>query len=71
MSREDLETLATETISPDLYYDLCDTIDSVTDEELYKLIACDGKGNLKLKKLFKTKELAIQQRKSWEKNYGS
>lgn len=46
-------------------------IDSVTDEELYKLIACDGKGNLKLKKLFKTKELAIQQRKSWEKNYGS
>lgn len=46
-------------------------IDSDTDEELYKLIACDGKGNLKLKKLFKTKELAIQQRKSWEKNYGS
>ncbi len=71
MSREDLETLAKQTVSPDLYYDLCDTIDSVTDEELYKLIACDGKGNLKLKKLFKTKELAIQQRKSWEKNYGS
>lgn len=46
-------------------------IDSDTDEDLYKLIACDGKGNLKLKKLFKTKELAIQQRKSWEKNYGS
>ena len=46
-------------------------IDSDTDEELYKLIACDGKGNLKLKKLFKTKELAIQQRKSWENNYGS
>jgi len=42
MSREDLETLAKETISPDLYYDLCDTIDSVTDDELYKLIACNG-----------------------------
>lgn len=71
MSREELELDALTTVSADLYYDLADNIDSVTDEELYKLIACDGKGNLKLKKLFKTKELAIQQRKSWEKNYGS
>lgn len=42
MNRSELETLAKQTVSPDLYYDLCDTIDSVTDEELCGLIACNG-----------------------------
>lgn len=40
--RETLEQQVLETVSPDLYYDLADTIDSVTDEELYKIIECNG-----------------------------
>lgn len=42
MNRSELETLTKKTISADMYYDLCDTIDSVTDEELIKIIACNG-----------------------------
>jgi hypothetical protein len=42
MNREELEQKALMTVSPDIYYDLADTIDNVTDDELYKLIDCDG-----------------------------
>jgi len=42
MSREELEQKALLIVSPDLYYDLADNIDSATDEELYKIIECDG-----------------------------
>jgi len=42
MKREDLEKLALETVSAELYYDLADTIDSATDDELYKIIECNG-----------------------------
>lgn len=42
MSREELELDALTTVSADLYYDLADTIDSVTDEQLYKIIECNG-----------------------------
>jgi hypothetical protein len=50
--REHLEQLATETISNDLYYDLCDTIDSLTDDDLYDIIGCGGnyKTELRLEK---------------------
>lgn len=40
--REHLEQLACRTVSSDLYYDLVDTIDSLTDEDLYSLIECGG-----------------------------
>jgi hypothetical protein len=42
MKREDLEKLALETVSADLYYDLADTIDSCNDDELSRIIACNG-----------------------------
>ncbi len=42
IDRETLEQLAKETISSDLYYDLCDNIDSCTDDDLIKIIACKG-----------------------------
>lgn len=42
MKREELEKLTLETISSELYFDLADTIDSVPDEDLYKLIECKG-----------------------------
>jgi len=50
-NREELEREALRTCSADIYYDLADTIDSVTDHELYKII--EARGNHK-------KELAIQ-----------
>lgn len=42
LHREELEQKALETISSALYYDLADTIDSLTDNELYELIECNG-----------------------------
>jgi hypothetical protein len=42
MSRQDLELIALQTVSPELYYDLADNIDGVTDDELYNIIACSG-----------------------------
>lgn len=42
MKREELETTALQIVSPDLYYDLADTIESCTDNELYKIIDCNG-----------------------------
>lgn len=42
LERDELEKHALMIVSPDLYYDLADTIDSVTDEELIKIIACNG-----------------------------
>lgn len=42
LDRDELEKHTLMTVSPDLYYDLADTIDSVTDEELTKIIACKG-----------------------------
>lgn len=42
MNREDLVKQALEVVSPDLYYDLVDCIDSVSDEDLLKIIECDG-----------------------------
>jgi len=42
MNRTELEQEALLTVSAELYYDLADNIDSVTDEELYKIIECNG-----------------------------
>jgi hypothetical protein len=49
MTREELETLAKETISAELYYELCDFIDVTTDDELRAFIACNGNYELELK----------------------
>jgi hypothetical protein len=43
MKREDLEKLALETVSAELYYDLADNIDACSDEDLHRIIACKGK----------------------------
>lgn len=40
--REALEALAKKTVSSELYYDLCDCIDDMSDTELIELIACNG-----------------------------
>ena len=40
--REQLEYNARMTVSPELYYDMVDCMDSLTDEDLYNIIACDG-----------------------------
>jgi hypothetical protein len=42
MNREDLEKLALETVSAELYYDLADTISEASDSDLYKIIECGG-----------------------------
>lgn len=42
MNREDLEKQALITVSSELYYDLCDNLDAMTDDELQALIACNG-----------------------------
>jgi len=42
LKREDLEKLALKTVSTELYYDLADSIDACTDEQLYKIIECGG-----------------------------
>ena len=49
MNREELERVAKMIISPDNYYDLADSLDSITDDELNKLIACDGNAKLENK----------------------
>jgi len=48
-NRKHLEQLAIRTVSNDLYYDLCDTIDSLTDNDLYDIIACGGNYKTELK----------------------
>ncbi len=47
--REQLEKDALSACSADLYYDLADTIDSVTDNELYEIIKADGDYKKELK----------------------
>lgn len=47
--REHLEQLAVRTVSNDLYYDLCDALDSMTDNDLYDIIACGGNYKTELK----------------------
>ena len=42
MNRTELEQEALTVVSPDLYYDLADNIDSASDEQLYAVIECDG-----------------------------
>jgi hypothetical protein len=48
LNRDELEQQARMTVSAELYYDLVDTIDSVTDDELYKIIACNGSYRLEV-----------------------
>lgn len=40
--RETLEAEALETVSATYYYDLADSIDGMSDGELWSIIACDG-----------------------------
>ena len=40
--REELEQLASKTISSELYWELQDSMDSITDAELRELIDCGG-----------------------------
>lgn len=40
--RETLEQQALQAVSAELYYDLADNIDACDDEQLYKIIACNG-----------------------------
>ena len=49
MDRELLERIAKQTISSELYYDLCDNIDAMTDVELCELIECNGNYKQELK----------------------
>lgn len=42
IDRETLEKQAKTTVSSDLYYVLCDEIDTVSDAELQALINCNG-----------------------------
>lgn len=49
MNREELETTALQTVSAELYYDLADNLDSAADEELYKIIDCNGSYKKELK----------------------
>jgi hypothetical protein len=51
-TREELETQALETVSADLYYELADNMESMSDSDLLYIIACNG--NYK-------KELELQQ----------
>jgi len=39
---EDLKKLATETVSPELYYDFKDGVDSADKQDLIRLIQCEG-----------------------------
>lgn len=41
-NRDELERIAKVTVSSELYYDLCDNIDNMTDYELQALIECNG-----------------------------
>lgn len=49
MNREDLEKIALFTVSSELYYDLCDNLDTLDDSELLELIACNGDYKKELK----------------------
>ena len=49
MDRESLERIARQTVSPELYYDLCDNIDDMTDYDLAELIECNGNYKKELK----------------------
>ena len=40
--RDTLEKMALKTVSAELYYDLADNIDSMSDVELYDIIECGG-----------------------------
>ena len=40
--REELEELALRTVSPELYYELADNIDSMTNQMLSVIISCNG-----------------------------
>ena len=51
--REELKAEALQTISADYYYDLADTIDELTDDDLAAIIACQGDVNEE-EKLFQT-----------------
>jgi hypothetical protein len=50
MNRDVLEQIAKTTVSSELYYDLCDNIDAMSDDELQALIACNGNYKKELKK---------------------
>jgi len=39
---EDLKKLATEIVSPELYYDFKDGVDSADKQDLIRLIQCEG-----------------------------
>ena len=41
--REELEELALRTVSPELYYELADNIDSMTNQMLSVIISCNKK----------------------------
>jgi inhibitor of KinA sporulation pathway (predicted exonuclease) len=45
MNRQELEKQALATVSSDFYYELADSIETMTDPELQALIACDGDYN--------------------------
>lgn len=55
MTREDLEQIALFTVSSELYYDLADNLDTLTDDELLDLIACKGNYKKELKLAEKVK----------------
>lgn len=42
LSRDDLERLAMANVSPDNYYNLCDSIEATSDDELRHIINCHG-----------------------------
>ena len=42
MTRKALEQLAKDTVSPELFYDLCNEADNMSEEELRKIISFGG-----------------------------
>ena len=42
IDRDTLEKMALKTVSAELYYDLADNIDAMSDVELYDIIECKG-----------------------------
>lgn len=51
MDRELIEQMALMAVSSELYYDLADNLDITTDEELYKIIKCNGNYRRELKEV--------------------
>lgn len=49
IDREQLEQMALFTVSAEHYYDLCDNINEMTNEELAELIKCNGNYKQELK----------------------